>query len=348
MKKFFRTDENLLLPVSEKKYLIPFLTKTKKGTNYYDIPINLAVKKEYYAEKLCQFHQLIDIFNSIGINLKTKSLIDVGTGNGILPKMLLITNNIKSTLGTDLYSPYEHGSARIPLENGIFKKNIKYLRSKIIKNILSYDFYSKDIKGTAEKEIFKPQDTILGKFNYKKLEQYKFQKVGAQELKKIKKKFDVIYCKGIEHIHNWKLVINNFNSISKKGTFIYLKIRPFYSYLGPHRFATTAIPWGHALLTRKEYKRYVKQFHKVRSEKMLSNYLDACSVPRYSSDELIRLFEKKNFNFVCQKTETPPYLNQIIKFKNKIKNFDYLIKKNSKATNLDLSTSVHHIIFQKK
>ncbi len=70
-------------------------------------------------------------------------------------------------------------------------------------------------------------------------------------------------------------------------------------------------------------------------------------MPRYSCDELIRLFEKKNYHLVCQKTETPPYLSQIIKIKNKIKNFDYLIKKNSKATNLDLATSVHHIVLRK-
>ena len=346
-KKFFITDKKISLPVSEKKYLIPFLTSTKKGTYYYETPNNLKVKKKYYAEKLCQFHQLIDIFNSIGVNLKKKTFIDVGTGNGIIPKTLLLTNNIKSALGTDLYSPYEHGSARIPLESGIFKKYFKYFSDKIKNNILSYSHYYKDITETAEKEIFHPKDTLIKKLQLKKLNEYKFQKIGAHDLKKINKTFDVIYCKGIEHIHNWKLVLQNFNSISKKGTYVYLKIRPFHSYLGPHRFATTAIPWGHALLTNKEFKRYAKQFHKNRQEKMISNYLDTTSLPRFSTDELIRLFEKINYRLVCQKTETPPYLNKIIKFKNKIKNFDYLIKKNSNATNLDLTASVHHIVLQK-
>ena len=80
---------------------------------------------------------------------------------------------------------------------------------------------------------------------------------------------------------------------------------------------------------------------------MISNYLDTLSAPRFSTDELIRLFEKIDYRLVCQKTETPSYLNKIIKFKNKIKNFDYLIKKNSNATNLDLTASVHHIVLQK-
>lgn len=81
---------------------------------------------------------------------------------------------------------------------------------------------------------------------------------------------------------------------------------------------------------------------------MISNYLDTLSMPRFSSDELIRLFEKTGYHLICQKTETPPYLDKIIKFKNKIKKFDYLIRKNSNATNLDLTTSVHHIVLQKK
>ena len=346
-KKFFITDKKIFLPVSEKKFLIPFLTSSKRGTNYFETPYNLSIKKEYYAEKLCQFHQIIDIFNSLGVDLKKKTFVDVGTGNGIIPKTLLLTNNIKSLLGTDLYSPYEHDSARIPLENGIFKNYLIYLKGKIKNNILSYNYYRKDIKGTAEKEIFIPKDLFIKKLNLTKLKKYKFQKIGAQNLNKINKKFDIIYCKGIEHIHDWKLVLKNFSSISKRGTFIYLKIRPFHSYLGPHRFATTAIPWGHVLLTRKEYKRYVRQFHKTREKRMLSNYTDTLSMPRYSSDDLIRIFEKEDYQLICQKTETPPYLNKIIKFKNKIKQFDFLMKKNSKATNLDLSTSIHHIIFKK-
>ena len=118
-------------------------------------------------------------------------------------------------LGTDLYSPYEHGSARIPLENGLFKKYLIYLKNKLKKNILSYDCYKKDTKDTAEKEIFQPEDTIIKKLNLRKLEEYKFKKTGAQNLKKINQKFDIIYCKGIEHIHNWKLVLKNAKKLVK-------------------------------------------------------------------------------------------------------------------------------------
>ena len=62
--KFFKTDDGFLLPVNEKKYLIPFLTGTSKGTKYYEpAPIN-KITKAYLADKLLQFHQFIDILSS--------------------------------------------------------------------------------------------------------------------------------------------------------------------------------------------------------------------------------------------------------------------------------------------
>jgi predicted nucleotidyltransferase len=100
-------------------------------------------------------------------------------------------------------------------------------------------------------------------------------------------------------------------------------------------------------MNKKEFKRYVYQYHPNRQKKMIKSFYDTMTMPRYTTDELIRLLEKLGFNLICQKTETPPYAKQIIKFKNKIKQFDYLIKKNSKSTHLDLITSVHHLVLQK-
>ena len=53
--KFFKTDDGFLLPVNEKKYLIPFLTGTSKGTKYYDPAPMQKIKKEYLADKLYNF-----------------------------------------------------------------------------------------------------------------------------------------------------------------------------------------------------------------------------------------------------------------------------------------------------
>ena len=57
---------------------------------------------------------------------------------------------------------------------------------------------------------------------------YDFYQLGAHELKSLKKKYDLIYCKAIEHISNWDHMMNNIASISKKKTIIYIKHRSFF------------------------------------------------------------------------------------------------------------------------
>jgi len=344
---YFKTNSGYILPVSEKKYLIPFLTGTAKGTKYYEPAPSKDIKAEYLADKVLQFHQFIDIFSSLQIKIKNKSFLDIGTGNGLMPKTLLMSGLMKNVLGSDLYSPYEHESASIPLEKQVFWKYINFIKKNIKKNTLSYVNYKNTVKGTAEKEVFKPEDIFIKKIDLKKLKEYKFKKIGAHNLNSLRKKFDIIYCKGIEHIPNWKLVVKNISYASKKNSYVYLKIRPFYSYLGPHRFATSAIPWGHALLKDHEYKRYVNQFHKNRAKQMISSYFNTVTFPRHTIEELIRFFELSNFSLICQKVETPPFLKQILKFKNSIKNFDKLINKKGKISNSELSSSVQHLVFQK-
>jgi len=346
-KTYFINDKGIKLPVSERKYLIPFLTSTTKGTLYYQTPKKIGIKKDYIADKLLQLHQFLDITQSLGIETRNKSLIDIGTGNGLMPKLLLMTNYFKKVLGTDKYAPYEHESANIPLEDEVFHLFYEYFIKKLKKNYLSYPEYKNDVKGTAEKEIFIPQKIRVNNIQKRKLKKYLFKKYGADKLYKLKSKFDFVYCKGIEHIPNWANVVKNISSVTKRKSYVYLKIRPFFSYLGPHRFATTAIPWGHALLSDKEYIRYAKEFHKNRSDQMIKSYFSTLTMPRYSSDQLIKFFNQYNFSLICKKVETPPYLKQINKFRKTIPKFDYIISNKKNITNVDLSSSAQHLVFQK-
>ena len=258
-----------------------------------------------------------------------------------------MTNYFSNVLGTDKYSPYEHQSANIPVEDEAFIKFSEYLKKKIKKNFLTYSSYEKDIKGTAEKEVFRPYKIKISKIDFNKVNDYKFKKLGADELHKLRRKYDFIYCKGIEHIPNWKKVVKNISSVSRKKTFVYIKTRPFFSYLGPHRFATTAIPWGHALLDDREYVRYVNQFHKERKNQMITSYFNTLTTPRYSSDQLIKIFESLDYSLICKKVETPPYIKKINSFKKMIPKFNTIIKNKKNVTNEDLSSSIQHLVFQK-
>ena len=348
-KNLFKLNDGSILPVSEKRFLIPFLTNTSKGTNYFDPPPKKQASNIYFASKVLQLHQILDLFKSINVDLKKKSFLDVGTGNGLIPKALIATNSIKFAYGTDLYSPYEHGSANIPLENEKNTKTFfKILSKSIIKSYLNYKSYKNNLRESAEREIFQPQKNYLKRPNYKSSLKYKFKKIGAHDLNLLKKKFDVIYCKGIEHFPDWKKTVKNFKSVSKKNSFVYLRIRPFYSYLGPHRYATTSIPWGHALMNEEEYERYVRKFHFSRKDQMLNSYYNSITYPRYTINELIEIFEKNNFILYGQKIETPPYISKIFKFKKKIKNFEKLISKKVKnLNNNELFSSSQHLIFKR-
>ena len=348
-KNFFKLDNGSVLPVNQNLFLTPFLTKTTKGTNFFDPPPKTQVSKSYFASKVWQLHQFLDIFNTININLKKKTFLDVGTGNGLIPKVLIATKSIKSVLGTDLYSPYEHGSANIPLENEINTKKFFKIISKCIKNgFLNYDYYKNNLNEKAELGVFNPQNICLKKPIFALSNKYKFKKYGAHSLGSLNQKFDIIYCKGIEHFPDWKKVVKNFKLVSRKNSIVYLRIRPFYSYLGPHRYATTCIPWGHALMNDNEYERYVMEHHSNRKDQMLNSFYNSITYPRYTINDLINIFEKNNFMLYGQKIETPPFLEKIFMNKKKIKNFDNIIKE--RVNNLDkneLFSSSQHLIFKK-
>tara|TARA_Y100000590_G_scaffold469509_1_gene657452 strand:+ start:2193 stop:3251 length:1059 start_codon:yes stop_codon:yes gene_type:complete len=347
--KLFITDTGIKLPVSEKKYLIPFLTSATKGTKYWSpAPPNKSFTKAYVAEKILQIHQFIDLFDSLNLNTKNKTLLDIGTGNGLFPQTLLALGHLKSSVGSDLYEPYESESASIPKINLEKLKEFFSTITKYSKNSLNHSKYFKDIKDSGESAVFRPQTVKFKKLNLNNIKNYKFIKYGAHEVSKINNKFDIIYCKGIEHIHDWEKAIKEINKVSKQDTKVYFKIRSFFSYLGPHRYATTAIPWGHILLNDKEFRRYVKEFHNIRKKKMIESYYDTITYPRKSVSDLIDIFAKHNFSVICSKIETPPYLNKIIKFKNKIKKFDEL--KNKKYKNIssaEVLSSAYHIVFKK-
>ena len=55
-----------------------------------------------------------------------------------------------------------------------------------------------------------------------------FYSYGAEELGKLNKKYDILYCKALEHISNLALVIKNFSLASKKDLSYTLNIGLFF------------------------------------------------------------------------------------------------------------------------
>lgn len=343
MSKFFIKNNGIKLPVNEKKYLLDFLTPTSKGTKYYQSPPPAEVSKRQIGRMLLQVHQILSIFKSLNINLKNKSFLDLGTGNGMIPKILLEISSIKNALGADPYLDGEHTTSwqRHDHDKTIHKLR-KYLEIKN-KNIMDFKIYKKNL--TYENFTFIPQSIEFAKQKPKK---FRFVRYGAYDISKLKKKYDIVYCKAIEHISNWPKVFKNLDKITKKKSIVYFKHRSFFSYLGPHRYSTTAIPWGHILLNDNEIKRYVKKFHSNREKQFLNFFYKELAFPRFTVNDMVRMAQKNNFKIIGIQVEPTRYSSKSIKLIKKIPNFWDIVYKNYPSVSSDeVLSGMYHLVFKK-
>jgi len=128
MNNFFIKNDGTRLPIDKKKFLLNFLTPTSKGTNYYDSPPPSDVTRRQMGRMLLQVHQVLSIFQSLNINIRNKSFLDIGTGNGMIPRILLEISSIKEALGADPYLDGEHTTS---WQKHDHDKTIKLLRDFI-------------------------------------------------------------------------------------------------------------------------------------------------------------------------------------------------------------------------
>ena len=235
MKKFFKYRLNSKLEISEKKFLLPMLTPTSKGTKYWEpSPEGGKLTKRYFGRVLLQLHQILGLLYSLNIETKNKKFLDIGTGNALIPQLFLNYTDISSATGVDPYEENEHVSSWQPSKTS---ENLKQIISFINNNSDKKNFFFKKYKKIKNLENFSfiPSDIKL-KINNNKKEFKKF-KIDAHKLGLLNEKFDIIYCKAIEHIPNWELVFQNINKVSRNGSTLYVIHRSFFSYLGAHRFS---------------------------------------------------------------------------------------------------------------
>ena len=107
MVKNFSIDDDLF-PVDLEKYLLKFLSKTSPGTNYWDNPPKGPITDRQIGRVALQIHQLLDILNANGLDLGKLSFLDIGTGNGMIPRLMLALTNIKEAFGSDPFLDGEH------------------------------------------------------------------------------------------------------------------------------------------------------------------------------------------------------------------------------------------------
>jgi len=133
---FFKKDNGKMLPVDE-KYLVPFLKPAAPGTNFWDLPPPGAKPLRHRGHCILQVHQILHFFKVFNVELSGKALLDIGTGNGMVPRLLLALSDIGLAVGADPYLEGEHTVQRPPHDKDELYSNIYYYIQEKKRKILS-------------------------------------------------------------------------------------------------------------------------------------------------------------------------------------------------------------------
>ena len=340
--KYFKKDNKQQLPFDD-DYLLPFLSPTGKGTTYRDSAPAGDITERQQGRVLLQIHQILHLFQEYGIELEGKSMLDIGTGNGMVPCMLLELSGLSMAVGSD---PYLDGEHQTSWQVHDHNKGLQSIRG----------FIEQYCAGGIDYESYKH---LLGYENYSMIpsrvkrkaepsKQYRFAKVGAHSLEELEQTFDILYCKAIEHISDWEGVFKSISKVSRKDSVLYLKHRSFYSYLGPHRYSTVNIPWGHLLMTDDEYRRFVKDKYPEEAEKMIDFYFNGLTYPRRTVSDMVQIAGKFDLIPVAVICEPTRYIDEVYRFTQEVENFWDIIRENHKQVGVEeIFSGMYHILFRK-
>tara|TARA_Y100000590_G_scaffold249538_1_gene280333 strand:+ start:251 stop:1294 length:1044 start_codon:yes stop_codon:yes gene_type:complete len=346
MTKSFSIDEDLF-PVDLEKYLLKFLSKTSSGTNYWENPPKGPITDRQIGRVVLQIHQLLDILNANGLNLHKLSFLDIGTGNGMIPRLMLALTNIKEAFGSDPFLDGEHKTSwRESNQDSDFSEILDFIQKSLNEDkLLKFENYQTLTNYEVNKYV--PRD-VHCQINFENLINYKFFQVDAEKLSDLQHQFDILYCKAIEHIHNWESVFSEARlTLSNKGIFI-IKHRSFFSYLGAHRYSAVEIPWGHLLLNDKQYEKFVNLHHANRANEMINFMKHGLSNPRRSVHDMIRIAIETGFEMVSVRYESSNHQKYLVEILNKNPSILRKIKKRYKNLGLDeILSGMVHLVFRK-
>jgi hypothetical protein len=340
----FKLKTGVELPVDNEKYLFPFLSPTTQGTHYRESQPEGGLTERQYGRVLLQLHQILHVLEEVGVDLKGRTLLDIGTGNGLIPRGLLAISELKSAVGVDPFSDGEHSTSWQPHNHD---DAMRELMEKILPNregILEFKAYA----AIAGLENFqsRPHPIKISKDDGKP---YTFHLLGAHQLSQMNEQFDVLYCKAIEHIHNWGKVFEEASAAAGPGAVFYLKHRSFFSYLGAHRYASIGTPWGHVLLGDEEYEEYVKRVYPSEADQMTAFFRDELARPRMTVHEMVTEAQKNNFMFKTVHFEAPRYIQKIFRYPDEIDGFWELTRERHPSLGAEeIFSGMIHIVFEKK
>jgi hypothetical protein len=287
--RHFAKDDGRRLPVSD-DFLLPFLSPTSPGTRYWDPPPEGPMTDRQRGRVVLQLHQALSLLAQCGVDLKGRKLLDIGTGNGLIPRLMLEFSELGSAVGEDLYLSGEHTTSWQGHDEDQAFREMRDFILRESPGALDYARY----QGLSGWESHSLAPARLA-YRPQPKKSYRFAKIGAHDLAELEERFDLFYAKCIDHIPDWDGIFRAVAAVAEPGAFALIKHNSFFSYLGPHRYATTNIPWGHLLLTDREYERFAREFHAERADQMIDFYFNGLSHPRTTLSGLLRIAQAHGF-----------------------------------------------------
>ena len=330
------------MPVDD-RFLLPFLNPTSPGTNYWDPPPPGEITERQMGRVLLQIHQILGLIDQIGLDLKDKRFLDIGTGNGMIPRLLLTYTDLEQAVGADPFLNAEHKTSWQKHDEDEAFKRIRDLIAEVCPEIFNYDAYA-ELLG-YEHHTLKPATVSSAR---QKAKEYRFSQTGAHDLEEMGEKFDLFYAKAIDHIPDWDGIFKSVNNVANEGSIFIIKHFSFFSYLGPHRYATTNIPWGHLLLTDDEYRRFAREFHAHRHEDMVKFYFSGLSYPRTTLGELTEMAYQNGFVLDLALNEPLRQARTFGKMVREVDDFWGLLRENNPGVSFDeMLSGRYHIVFRR-
>jgi hypothetical protein len=339
---FFTKDDGRKLPVSD-DFLLPFLNPASPGTQYWEGPPKGTVLERQRGRIVLQVHQILSLLQQCGVDLKGKSLCDIGTGNGMVPRLMLEFSDLGSAVGADPYLSDEHKTSWQAHDDDALFRELRDFILECSPGKLDYATY-RDLLGFEHHTMRPcpvPYSAQAGKA-------YRFAQIGAHDLAQLDERFDVFYVKALDHIPDWQGIFKAVNAVAKPGAWFLIKHFSFFSYLGPHRYASTNIPWGHLLMTDGEYRRFANEFHAHRAEQMVDFYFTGLSYPRTPMNDLIRIAQDSGF--IPQVVINEPLRNiaQFHSMTHKVDNFWQLIREMQPGLSAEeMFSGRYHVLLHK-
>ncbi len=332
------------IPVDNERYLFPFLSPTSQGTHYRASQPTGDLTERQYGRVLLQLHQILHILVELGFDPRGHTFLDIGTGNGMIPRGMLALSGIESAVGVDPFLDGEHSTSWQPHDHD---KAMRILLEKILpgrEGVLEFEAYAK-IAG-LENFQSRPRPIRVSK---EKGKSYFFQQLGAHQLSQLNEQFGVLYCKAIEHIHDWGKIFEEASKAALPGAIFYLKHRSFFSYLGAHRYSSIGTPWGHLLMDDEEYAGYVRQEYPLEAEQMIAFFSDELCRPRMTIHEMVEVARTNNFVMKTVHFEAPRYIQRIIRFPEEVDGFWELLRARYPSLGAEeVFSGMIHIVFEKK